>query len=266
MKLCLRFRALRSRSGNHAVSLSPLSLSLLLLLLSLCGTAEPLSIPDRPAAAATSPVGAEGEARRFPSPETPPAEVLESQLEALRGGDLPGVYHLFSRARKLEIDTVARKDTRESEPSPRRREQAVVAFLRYRGSDSLLPPSPCDDNDNKNKNKNKNNNNNNNNNTEDDDNRYNYQILSLLGDPNPGRGRLSTRLARIKANSAYYMVTLTRQSDWDGKGDPRDCDSYERCWFVWDIRREESGGDDDDEDEDDPVPQGGSAKQLTMVA
>ena len=229
--------------------------------LAFCGTAVSFSTPNRPRAVSPPlPVGAE-ETRRFPSPETSPAEVLEAHLEALRGGDLPRVYHLFSRARKLEIDTAARKDSRESQPNPRRRDQAVVGFLRYRGSDSLLsmPPSSDDDGGDDGENPRV---------TDDDgDNRYDYQILSLLGDPDPGRGRLSTRLARIKANSGYYMVTLTRQSDWDGKGDPRDCDGYERCWFVWDIRRDESDGDDDDdEDDDDPLPQGGNAKQLTMVA
>lgn len=239
----------------------------LLPLLYFFGTVDSFSIhnqtPSSSAATSQESQVAAPPPRRFPNPSTVPEEVLSAHLSALREGDLETVYHLFSRARKLEIDSAARKDTRESQPSPLRRQQALVAFLHDRQSESLLSASllpqlllpnnweeeesACDarrlqqprNNDNS------------------------YQILSLLGDPNPPRGRLLTRLARIKANAGYYVVTLTRQSDWDGKGDPRDCDGYERCWFVWDIRREESDGGGDD---DNPLPQSRLARRLTMVA
>jgi len=170
---------------------------------------------------------------QFPARETSPTQVLEAHLEACKNGELDAVYHLFSRARKLEIDNAARKDTRESEPCPERKQAALVAFLASRQSESLL------------------------------EHQGSYQILSLVGDPFPSKGRLPTRVARVKVDAGYFVVTLTRQSGWDGKGDPRDCDGYEKCWFVWDIQRDNGGGnDDDDEEDDDPVPQGGNAKKL----
>jgi len=162
--------------------------------------------------------------QRFPTPETPPDEVLEAHLDAMREGELPSVYHLFSRARKLEIDNAARKDARQSEPDPSRRENALRAFFELRQSQELLRPNK----------------------------RSQPSILSVVGDPDPPGGRLATKLARVRVGSRCYRFTLTRQSAYDG-GDPRDNDGYGRCWFVWEIQPDgkDDGGRDDDSDDDD---------------
>ena len=179
----------------------------------------------------TSPASTPATDQQFPTRETSPQEVLEAHLEACRNGELDAIYHLFSRARKLEIDHFARRDARETEPCPQRKQDAVVAFLASRQAESLL--------------------------------HHQSQILSLVGDPVPTKGRLPKRVARVKVvGVGYFVTTLTQQSGWDGKGDPRDCDGYEKCWFVWDIQRDGGNDNGDEEEEDDPVPQGGTAKKL----
>ena len=49
-------------------------------------------------------------ALHFPSPNTPPATVVQSQLEALAELDLPTAFHLFSRYRRLQIEEASRRD------------------------------------------------------------------------------------------------------------------------------------------------------------
>eukprot|EP00532_Pseudo-nitzschia_australis_P004306 CAMPEP_0168199366 /NCGR_PEP_ID=MMETSP0139_2-20121125/22373_1 /TAXON_ID=44445 /ORGANISM="Pseudo-nitzschia australis, Strain 10249 10 AB" /LENGTH=222 /DNA_ID=CAMNT_0008124327 /DNA_START=88 /DNA_END=756 /DNA_ORIENTATION=+ len=173
-------------------------------------------------------------AKQFPTSDTAPIQVLEAYLDAMKEGELPSVYHLFSRARKFEIKNAARRDARESEPSPTRRHQAIMEFLTQRHSQALL-------------------------------NHNRWNILSIVGDPNPPKGRLWTRLARVKVDSKYYRFTLTRQSDWDGKGDPRDCDGYERCWFIWEIQPDGKGGSGKDGDYL-GLPREGLARELPKAS
>ena len=61
-------------------------------------TAELVAPPPRRATALTG---------RFPKPETPPAEVVAAQLDALRLEDIPRAYSLCSRARRLAIQDSA---------------------------------------------------------------------------------------------------------------------------------------------------------------
>ncbi|VEU40883.1 unnamed protein product [Pseudo-nitzschia multistriata] len=172
-------------------------------------------------------------AKKFPSPDTPPIRVLEAQLDAMKDGELPSIYHLFSRARKLDIDNAARRDARESDPSAARKHRAMTEFLTQRHSQGLL-------------------------------NHNRWSVLGIVGDPNPAKGRLLTKFARVKVDSRYYRITLTRQSDWDGKGDPRDCDGYEKCWFIWDITPDGTDNSDNDDD-DDGLPGGDNAKELSKT-
>ena len=69
------------------------------------------------------------------------------------------------------------------------------------------------------------------------------EIVSSLGDPAPQEGLLPKWRCRVKVNSGEwgFTFTLTRQSGFDG-GDARDCDGFERCWFVWEIRPSDGGG------------------------
>merc|ERR1719321_416276 len=39
----------------------------------------------------------------FPTPDTPPTEVVEAQLAAFRERDLAAVFHLYSRGRRMLI-------------------------------------------------------------------------------------------------------------------------------------------------------------------
>ena len=67
------------------------------------------------------------------------------------------------------------------------------------------------------------------------------EVVGSLSDPAPQAGMLPTWLCRVKVGSADYMFKLTRQSDFDG-GDPRDRDGFERCWLVWEVKRDTRGG------------------------
>ena len=57
------------------------------------------------------------ETSQFPTPDTPPLEVVQRQLEALRAADLGATFRLFSRARRLALEDCARRDVREQRPT-----------------------------------------------------------------------------------------------------------------------------------------------------
>merc|ERR1712039_21178 len=71
-----------------------------------------------------------------------------------------------------------------------------------------------------------------------------YEVLTVLTDPAPKKGLLPKCVCRLRVNGGerYFICTLTRQSAFDG-GDPRDCDGFERCWFVWTIAPDDPGRD-----------------------
>jgi hypothetical protein len=146
--------------------------------------------------------------------ETPPSEVLESQLQALRMGDIPCVYRLFSRARKLIFEDGCRMDLRDARVKPERIHSAVATVL-VSNCPGLLGHQSS-------------------------------EVVASLCDPAPEPGLLPKMTFRVKVRTSmdlnrYYFFTLTRQSPFDG-GDPRDCDGFERCWFVWSITLDDDRG------------------------
>ena len=60
------------------------------------------------------------ETSQFPTPDTPPLEVVQRQLDALRAADLGATFRLFSRARRLALEDCARRDVREQRPTQQR--------------------------------------------------------------------------------------------------------------------------------------------------
>lgn len=161
----------------------------------------------------------------FPTSSTTPSEVLEAQLCALQDNDLMMTYQLFSRARRLVIDDAARIDMRQTN-LPKERIVGVVQQLLDTECPDLVDHA-------------------------------HHTIVSAAEDPLPEKGRLPTTVCRVgvqqgslssssaSSRQKYYLVTLTRQSMYDG-GDPRDEDGFERCWFVWSIQLEDGGGGRDD--------------------
>lgn len=152
--------------------------------------------------------------QRFPTIETPPSEVLESQLQALRTGDIPCVYRLFSRARKLIFEDGCRMDLRDARVKPERIHSAVATVL-VSSCPGLLG-------------------------------HHSSEVVASLCDPAPEPGLLPKWTFRVKVRTSmdlnrHYFFTLTRQSPFDG-GDPRDCDGFERCWFVWSITLDDDRG------------------------
>ena len=146
---------------------------------------------------------------RFPTAATKPAAVMVAQLRALRDGDIPKTYELFSRARKLQLEESSRRDMRER-TNPARVHKTVRAVLEH-NCPGLIGHKTC-------------------------------EIVASLGNPEPEGGLLPIWRYRVKIDgSRHYLVTLTRQSDWDG-GDPRDRDGFERCWFVWTIEADDDRG------------------------
>ena len=68
------------------------------------------------------------------------------------------------------------------------------------------------------------------------------EVSRSLGDPEPAPGLLPTWTFRVRIDgSKYFVFRLTRQSDYDPKGDVRDNDGFERCWFVWSIQPDDGG-------------------------
>jgi len=118
-------------------------------------------------------------------------------------------FRLFSRARRLGIQDAARRDVRESK-LPAERVHAAVAEMLLRSCPGLIGHSSA-------------------------------QIVSSLGDSDPGGGLLPRWSFRVKVDSSHFIFTLTRQSAFDGS-DPRDQDGYEKCWFVWSIALDGDGG------------------------
>jgi len=163
--------------------------------------------------------------------ETSPSEVLEAQLVALQEGDMEGTYRLFSRARRSFIDDAARRDVREHRPTLDRVCETVRTQLTNE-CPGLLEHSL-------------------------------HKILAVVGDPNAPKGRLATRICRVRVDTKYFIFTLTQQSGFDG-GDPRDEDGFSKCWFVWAIQPEDKKGGDDDEHTL-PSPPGLALRVLTTV-
>ncbi|KAL1530163.1 hypothetical protein AB1Y20_001079 [Prymnesium parvum] len=160
-------------------------------------------------ALATSGAAAFDAAFRFPTPQTQPAEVVLAQLKALRKANIPQTYHLFSRARRLEIDEGARRDMREKVRPERA--YAVLVEMLTRDCPGLVGHRSS-------------------------------EIVGSLGDPEPQQGLLPKWVYRVNVDDTrHFVFTLTRQSRYDG-GDPRDYDGFEGCWFVWTITPEDDGG------------------------
>lgn len=170
-------------------------------------TAEAFSSPER-------------RARQFPVQTTTPTEVVEAQLTALMAGDLWTTYRLFSRSRRLALEEAARTDMRQTHVPPARITAAVRRALWDDGGRPLVGHDR-------------------------------HRILAVATDPCPERGRLLRTVCRVgiwnDGRRRHYLVTLTRQSGYDG-GDPRDEDGFERCWFVLAIQREDGGGGEEPED------------------
>jgi len=159
----------------------------------------------------------------FPTPDTPPAEVVEAQLEAFRERDLAEVFRLYSRARRMLLkEGLSHKDKtpgmREGIPSARLL-SALEAELE-RDCPGLLGHGDS-------------------------------QVLAAFSDPMPTRGLIPTVLTRVRVDGVVYVFTLTRQSASDGMvradgerrfaGQGSEDDGFELCWFVWKIRRESGG-------------------------
>lgn len=150
-----------------------------------------------------------GKEKRFPTPRTQPVEVVEAQLCALQSVNIPRTFQLFSRARRLEIEEVTRRDMREK-VRPERVYSTLVEML-TRECPGLVGHQSS-------------------------------KIVGSLGDPNPRKGLLPKWVYRVNVDDSHHFVfTLTRQSRYDG-GDPRDCDGFESCWFIWSITPEDDGG------------------------
>ena len=172
----------------------------------------------RPAARSASAGGAwtmawwltvERRAARFPSAETTPAEMLTAMLDALRAGDLPHIFRLLSRAKRLQIEEVARRDAREPTP-PAERVNAALATMLTLDCPSLVGHESAE------------------------------VVGSIYLDP--ASGLLPRWSFRVRVDgSRTYVFTLTRQSAFDG-GDPRDDDGFASCWFVWSIQADDGGG------------------------
>ena len=143
---------------------------------------------------------------------TPPQEVLAASLDALRSEDLHVVYDLLSRARRLEIEEMSRPDVRAA-ATPERVYAALSTEL------SCNCPGLVG--------------------------HVSAEVVASLSDPEPPRGRLPLWRCRVKVDGQNFNFHLSRQSKADPKGDPRDIDGFEECWFVWKIWREDDRGDSD---------------------
>ena len=79
---------------------------------------------------------------QFPTADTPPTDVVNAQLSALRSRDLPQVYHLFSRARRAIFAEQGRAQGSGAAPPPavlhRRMESALPAGLLSHESSTIL--------------------------------------------------------------------------------------------------------------------------------
>jgi len=159
---------------------------------------------------------------QFPTQATTPADVLNAQLFAFQASNMTQTYGLFSRSRRLFIEESTRRDVRESH-IPQNRINACVRSILEKNCPGLIGHK-------------------------------NARILSIVGDPNPPKRMLKTKMCRVQIdNGRYFIFTMTRQSPFDG-GDPRDNDGYEKCWFVWKIVMEDKGNGDDDYNENIPSP------------
>jgi len=148
-------------------------------------------------------------AARFPSPETTPAEMLTTMLDALRSGDMPHIFSLLSRAKRYQIEEAARRDAREAHP-PAERMHAMLATMLFFDCPGLVGHESA-------------------------------EVVASLGDPCPARGLPQWSFSVRVDGSRSYVFTLTQQSDFDG-GDPLDDDGFARCWFVWSIQAVGGGG------------------------
>lgn len=150
---------------------------------------------------------------KFPTPEVHPVEVTMAHLAALRRRDADNVFKLFSRAQRLAIEDSVRRDVREKRPPPEKLHDTVIDMLED-SCPGLLGHDTS-------------------------------EIVTALSDPAPKPGLLPKSVVRVRVDEArHFVFTLTRQSGYDG-GDARDCDGYERCWFVLQIKPDDGRGDGD---------------------
>lgn len=153
---------------------------------------------------------------QFPTQTTTPTEVLHAQLSAFQASNMTQIYDLFSRSRRLSIQDSTRRDVREFH-IPQNRIHASLRMILERDCPGLIGHKYA-------------------------------RVLSVVGDPNPPKRLLKTRICRVQIdNGRYFVFTMTRQSPFDG-GDPRDNDGYEKCWFVWKIVPEAKGMGSDSKD------------------
>ena len=162
------------------------------------------------------------ESPQFPTVDTRPVDVVRAQLEALRTCELPRVFALFSRARRLLITESAKRDMRES-GVPRERLLARLEEMLDGDTPGLLGHESAELD----------------------------AALDLGGGGGPAAGRRLPRFTcRVCVDGdRYYSFTLTRQSDPPPPSrepsspieDFRCIDGFEGCWFVWSIV-EETGG------------------------
>ena len=133
---------------------------------------------------------------------TPPDKVLAALLDALQAEDVPATFDLLSRARRMEIEELARSDMRAT-ATPQRVHSTLLTDLTC-NCPGLLGHEHA-------------------------------EVVASLGDPEPPRGRLAMWWYRLNVDGRKFAFQLSRQSKADPKGDPRDMDGFEECWFAWKI-------------------------------
>merc|ERR1719356_1257793 len=109
-------------------------------------------------------------AGQFPNPSSSPSDVLKAQLKALQAADMRETFRLFSRSTRLFIEDSTRRDVRESR-LPQERVSSILSSMLSRDCPGLVQHGSS-------------------------------QILSIIGDPSPPKGRLKTRICRVKVDSS----------------------------------------------------------------
>ena len=140
---------------------------------------------------------------------TRPDAVLAAMLDALHAGDVSKAYDLLSRVRRMEIEELARNDVRQT-VTFERAHSAMFTDLTCNCPGLLRHESA--------------------------------EVVASLGEAKPPRGRLPMWRYRVKVDGRHFFFQLSRQSEADPKGDPRDIDGFEDCWFIRRIWIDEDGG------------------------
>ena len=203
------------------------------------------------------------EEERFPTAETPPAEVVRASLRALSAGNLTRTFELFSRARRAVIVEDGRSQGGGGMLDRTLDVEARVRHVLETSCPGLLFHASS-------------------------------EVISGLAINGRSGGRLPRWRGRVKVRTfsaemfdsedggflraaaeaappAYFVFTLTRQHD--PPPTPRelasiDCretarfDGFDGCWFVWKIEPERRrGGNDDADDDAAPDPEGPSTRR-----